>query len=370
MKVPGEPDQQLGSGARVRWSELDIVRGLAVIFMIANHLGVSTPASENSPTVSFLTFLGSMAPVLFFVVTGLGYGVGSTWKGRKSGDQYLTKLGILYAADAFLWLQPGRLVGNNFLGFIALSGLLLEWIRRSSRSLQVSLALAVLVTLTRFGIGPWVRSHHGFTYDGGWVPFLMGIGGMEGFAYPPCPWLVYPLLGFALGRIAGLNAPRIMARRGAWGLGLLVVAAGFSAIGMWLVSRGSTPFRWGTMSISFFLITLGVIPAALAVSLFLCRGDAPSTLGRLITLGGVRSLAVVPLHYLYRDLSLRRDEGRGPPGILGLARDWITSLLRELETRADARGLPPETRTRASGENDDRTDGGHGRDLALQPAAP
>lgn len=305
MKPPDESQQRVGAEVRARWIELDILRGLAVISMIANHLGVSSTADEHSRTVWFLTFLGSMAPVLFYLVTGLGYGVGSAGKARKSGEQYMTKFAVLYAADAFLWLGPGRWVGCNFLGFIAISGLLLEWIRRSRRSLQLALGLAALVVLVRFGLGPWVRSGLSPTSDPGWIAFLLGVSGMPGFNYPPCPWLFYPLLGFALGRVAGLNPAQVNARQGRLGLDLLVIAAGFSALGTVLVWRGSTPFRWGSVSVSFFLISLGVVAASLAVSLLMCRGNAPSRLGQLTALGGIRSFAVVPLHYLYRDLTLK-----------------------------------------------------------------
>ena len=57
--------------------------------------------------------------------------------------------------------------------------------------------------------------------------FLVGIEGKPGFAYPPCPWLFYAFLGFALGRLAAFHGARIKERAGAWGLGLLAVAAGF-----------------------------------------------------------------------------------------------------------------------------------------------
>ena len=304
MKPSGEPAVQVEQEVRVRWSELDILRGLAVIFMIANHLGVSTPAGENSPPAWFVTFLGSMAPVLFFLVTGLGYGVGSVRKAGNRGDKYLTKFAVLYAADAFLWLRPGVWLGNDFLGFIAISGLLLEGIRRLRRSLSLSLVLAVLAITMRFGLGPFARTHFGLDYDGGWVPFCWESDILRVFRIRPVPgWL--SLLGICRGTDRRLTASKVVERRIWLGLGLLLIGLSFSAVGAWMVWRGSVLFRWGTMSASFFLITLGVVSICLAVSLFLGRKGTPSWLGRLIMLSGVRSFAIVPIHYLYRDLSLQ-----------------------------------------------------------------
>lgn len=303
MTDSGVPGRQLGSEARTHFPELDIVRGLALVFMIANHLGVSTPAGETSGTVWFLTFLGSIAPALFFLVTGLGHGVGSANKAHKRGGEYLTRFLVLIAADAFLWLRPGVLMGNDFLGFIAVSGLLLEGIRRLPRGAWLSLALAALVVAVRFVAGPHVRSHGGLEH--GWWPFLLGINSMRGFSYPPCPWLAYPLIGYALGRWAGLNASRVTERGGTLASLLVVAALGCTAPGAWLVWRGGILFRWGTMSISFFLISLGVVAASLALALFLCTGPRLSRLGRALSLSGVRSFSVVPLHYLYRDFSQR-----------------------------------------------------------------
>ena len=68
-----------------------------------------------------LVFLGSFAPVLFFFLTGLGYGVQSAAGKRPRGQGYLIKVGILLLADALMWMKPGTYVGNDFLGFIGLS---------------------------------------------------------------------------------------------------------------------------------------------------------------------------------------------------------------------------------------------------------
>ena len=51
---------------RLHWPELDIVRGIAAVAMIVNHLGYKTlhPEQLSSGLTSHLVFIGSFAPVL------------------------------------------------------------------------------------------------------------------------------------------------------------------------------------------------------------------------------------------------------------------------------------------------------------------
>jgi uncharacterized membrane protein len=42
--------------------------------------------------------------------------------------------------------------------------------------------------------------------DPGWLRLAVGTNGRETIAYPPCPWLVYPLLGFAAGQTLATRA--------------------------------------------------------------------------------------------------------------------------------------------------------------------
>jgi hypothetical protein len=66
-----------------------------------------------------------------------------------------------------------------------------------------------------------------------------------------------------------------------------------------LTARGGVLFRYGTMSIAFYLASLAALAIFLALALVLCRWQAVKPLIDLGSLSGVRSLAVVPLHYLY-----------------------------------------------------------------------
>jgi hypothetical protein len=250
-----------------------------------------------------MTFLGGMAPVLFFLVSGLGHGVQSGSGRTVSLDRLLPKLLILFMADAFLWLRPGQVVGNDFIGFIALSSLILELIRRSRSSLTLAAGLILLITLARFGLGPLLRTpSESDTYRHA-LSVVLGVRGLEGFSYPICPWLVYPLMGYALGRVAALNWRHVQTRRASLSLGFLVLALMPLSLGLIVVLRGGILFRFGTMSLGFFFLSLATVFVALAVALHLSQVKLGPAIATMVSLSGVRSFAIVPLHYLFLDLT-------------------------------------------------------------------
>jgi hypothetical protein len=84
---------------------------------------------------------------------------------------------------------------------------------------------------------------------------------------------------------------------------LLAVLFGLSAVtsmsAVALAARGGVIFRYGTMSFGFYLASLSVLAISLALSLLVCRWQAVKPLIDLVSLGGIRSLTIVPLHYLY-----------------------------------------------------------------------
>jgi len=279
------------------WRELDLLRAIAAILMILNHIGVGTPALYSSKWVHGLVFAGSFAPVLFFHLTGLGYGIQSFARPGSRGQSYLIKVAILLVADALLWLRPGRFLGNDFLGFIGLSMLLLEWIRRAPHSGELALSLALGVGAIRFGAGPLLRPFLDGQGGARWLGFLVGINNQEGFSYPPCPWLVYPFLGYALGRF---TARRVEACRLRLVLliGVLVACALLSTLfSLATTAQGRVIFRYSTMSLGFFWASLAMLSISLAIALVLCRIGSIAGLVDWISLSGVRSLAIVPLHY-------------------------------------------------------------------------
>src|SRR5206468_3281203 len=115
---------------------------------------------------------------------------------KSKPQEYLTKVGILLLADALMWLEPGKYIGGDFLGFIGISMLLLEFLRRCPSSLEAATGLGLLLILVRFGLGPSVRTSIGPRSSSSPLGFLIGINSMETFSYPVSPWLSYPLFGY------------------------------------------------------------------------------------------------------------------------------------------------------------------------------
>ncbi len=280
------------------WPELDGLRGVAAAMMIANHVAVE--GRSDSGLVDAFGLVGSFAPVLFFFLTGLGSGVQSTRARRDDGLGFLVKVAILFAADSFLWAGPGRPIGMDFLGFIGLSMVLLRGLRRSPRGGVWAVLIFASFVVLRFAVGPAIRPR---LPEAAWarvVGFLLGINALEGFSYPPCPWMAYPFLGYALGRLAALRRPWLEDHRGRTALVFAGAAGLLAASTLVLVGRGAIFFRWGNMSLAYFTASLAAVGFCLA--LFVGLGGVKSIAApiALMSLGGVRSFAVVPLHYALR----------------------------------------------------------------------
>ena len=126
-----------GRPGRVIWPELDLLRGLAGLAMVVNHTAVavvpaaaatlvSLPEAPLSMTpVQWASFLGSFAPVLFFFISGVGYGLQARPGGVPAKPGLWPKVAVLVLADALLWRVAGFWIGLDFFGFIAASMLLL-----------------------------------------------------------------------------------------------------------------------------------------------------------------------------------------------------------------------------------------------------
>jgi len=276
--------------------QLDLLRGLAIVLMIVNHAGVRLldPKLQSAGPLAALVFLGSFAPVLFYLTTGFGVGIGKHSVDLAGFRSALLKAGLLAVADQFLFWKNGEPWGMDFLGFIAFSTVLVTAIRASISPVAVCVALIGSVITLRFGFGPWLARHYQLP---GVVVWLVGVEEIDNVIYPFSPWIVYPLLGFVLARgyqgIASSFATLLWSRLDAVAIGALVLAA---------VLHGAHAifFRWGTMSFAFFVLSLGVASVCvLAVWWMAVRWPLVS---RLLSLRGITSLAAVPIHYALIEL--------------------------------------------------------------------
>lgn len=288
----------MASSKRTQWVELDVLRGLAGIIMVYNHAAARwlTEAQRDDPLMGALFVIGSYAPVVFFATTGIGYGIQSELPRKRAGHAFgfLRKVWILLLADALLWLNQEVWIGLNFLGFIALCMLVLEPLRQRRVGWVWPLVGVLVVAALRYGVTPRLVDAVAPGQTPTLVHWLAGLGSPPGFSYPVLPWVGYALVGFSVGVLLQRKQDFVLERRRllAW----VWLAAGLVGLAgvWWLASRGANMMRWGTVSKVFF--ASGMVALALGSGLSLLA--APSAaLSRRLSLRGISSLAVVPIHY-------------------------------------------------------------------------
>ncbi len=283
--------------SNLHWQELDVLRGLAAILMIVNHLGYTTlsPEQLGQNWLGTLVFVGSFAPVLFFFVTGMGYGIQSSQKKATRWSVTFNKVGVLVLADLLMSWSANLWLGLDFLGFIALSSLVLEVIRNSKAPLTYCIIGFFSISFLRYGVGLFLRP----LGDGslpllGW---LLGTSDSPGVSYPLSPWLAYPFLGYWLGVLIVRNRSWIESDRIRTIYSLFLLASLPGIIALFLARHGASFFRWGTVGLGFYIASFGVILMGLAIALAICVKSKLSPFRSAVALNGISSLAVVPIHY-------------------------------------------------------------------------
>lgn len=295
--------KQGAQGDKLHLKELDVLRGLAAILMVVNHVGAAlAPASLLAqPVAGELFFIGSFAPVLFFFVTGVGAGIQSSR--HPAAGRWLTigmKVGILFMADLLMQWGRGRLIGLDFLGFIGLSVLVLEVIK-TLRFPTIACAAGIgLVSLMRYGVAPLLRSQ---SLELPWVLDWVVGNPVELVSYPLSPWMAYPLLGFLIGRSLQRYG-RLLSDRPTLILLGLTGAGIIPVIGSVLLAQRSEAafFRWGSVAIGFYIASFAVIAYGLFLAWAICRSYLLKPAQSFLALRGVASFAIVPIHYLLIDI--------------------------------------------------------------------
>jgi len=270
---------------RSRSLQLDAFRGLAAVFMIVNHAGYELlGAAASSPGwQSWLVFVGSAAPALFFFATGVGTGFGAG--GREAWASMLRKVVLLLAANLLMSWGGGGSLNFDFFGFAALSTFVLFLVRRAPRPVATAWLVLALVIFMRFGLAPLARGH---IERNTFAAFVTGIEPCWFVSYPVGPWLAFPLMGFLLGRAwpaGGHGEQRVIAALG-------LVALGVSTF---MAYRGAPVFRWASVSIAYFLSAIGIVALAWLAAGWLARARPPTAAA--LALRGPSSLLIVPLHY-------------------------------------------------------------------------
>lgn len=275
----------------------DVLRATAVMAMIANHSAVRVAAGgTESATWRVISELGSFAPVLFFFTTGFGYGIQAGFR-HQAGNKLKRlldsafKVLLLFAADAMLWLRPDSGWHLDFLAFIGIASALVVILELLPGSTYLAFGLLLTSVALRFVVGrgdpPISESWPLF------IQWCIGRPGITRIAYPLSPWIVFTLQGYLLGKFWQPISERLPGRLVFAVLSVTGVALARSAY--WIAANGAPYFRWGTMSLAYFI-------AALAATLIVLAGASvwtriPLQLRPITQIDGITSLAVVPIHY-------------------------------------------------------------------------
>jgi hypothetical protein len=277
--------------------ELDIWRGFAIIFMIANHAGIVFLGNydiRNTFEIA-IVFIGSFAPVLFFMITGFGYGISSGID--RSNWSVWYKAGILILMDILLRGGSVYAFGWDFLGFIALSMIIVNAISGASRPIVVCLTLMAALFGIRFILGPLFDRFGPINQDSGVLSSLLGLSSFAGISYWLTPWLFYPLLGFIAGRYYKRYRENLMRVKALASLCLLAGGLVFLFSAWILKLNDMIFFRWGTMSVSYFVLSFAILLLSALIAWLVSVQWPLYRWSRYVAQRGVSCLVIVPIHY-------------------------------------------------------------------------
>lgn len=199
-----------------RQFEIDIAKGLAIVFMVLVHTTEYFYCGKNPTFQAIAVFLGGpfAAPVFMFA---LGVGVNYT---RDSSPKHFAKRGchmlimsyvynlLVYAAPYILkYFQTGdsgyldtavvELLNVDILQFAALTFITFAIIKKFNlNTVQIIVYAAVVSVLGQF-------LTYSIILPDGWIKRILGLlwGSNEASFFPYCSWIVFPLVGYVFGKV-------------------------------------------------------------------------------------------------------------------------------------------------------------------------
>ena len=297
-----------------RLYSIDIMRAAAIILMVQVHfVGNLSPREPSSKILYDLSiFFGGFAAPTFTFLVGMSLWLWLNKQQTNDTDQsaarrFIIKRGLLIvlfgSIFAVIMWTPVEIFNWDILPMIGISTIILYAVRKVPTKYLI--ALSVLISL----IAPPLRqltnySHHWaygeYVYDFTLLDILLGVT-LQGY-FPLLPWLVFPIIGFCLGRAitptghSSTNLDRSIPILGI----ILVIIAAVGALSHQFSPIGS---GWYLSPISFYpastTYVLGVLGSILMAFWFLHRrydtGEAPTS--QFIHLYSKFSLTTYVLHH-------------------------------------------------------------------------
>ena len=260
-----------------RYHAIDILRTIAIIGMIQVHVveWLSGYIDYKSPLYQLSELLGSFPAAMFTFLVGMSLFISIKRQEAEGVDPQLIAdrnlrrgvaiffFGLLFLI--FVWM-PEEVFAWDILTFIGASLLIVFQLRKLSSKVLLSIALLVVAVSPVIRMLADYHSHWNkwgeYTISFAMPDVLMGF--FANAYFPLFPWIVFPLLGYVIGRACfgeqELRLPKILLPAGF----ILIIA---SMIMIYIssmvnlpeaVSWYISPFTFYPASTSFLLLAMGI----------------------------------------------------------------------------------------------------------------
>lgn len=281
-----------------RDASLDIIKGLALIFMIIQHLSVwlwdaswskSASLVAAHPVYFALTSLSAVSAPLFIFAAGIG----AAFLARKSGSNraflfrgaVLLLIGYCMNFTITSWWGPGSWYVLHLIGFSLLTMPLLRRMNRTTHIILITAALVAAAILQSLLNTPLAYGNDRMA-DMSLSLAPLRLAFVEGH-FPVLPWIAFFIAGYVCGEFISAQRIRPMLL---WGIGLVIAGAGIAAAGILLPS-----LYQGTWLMHIFAFSPGFYPLLPAVALMLLGGAMLITLLVRFISDAARATACNPL---------------------------------------------------------------------------
>ena len=272
---------------RTRDARLDVLKGFSCLLMVLAH----APFAYRHPWLLPFGYLGQLAPVLFFAVSGITAAQQSARK--RHGDIVVKYAAIFVLGFSYNAILQPRFLWNpqmEILQFIALSSMIVAVVGAVARTRDALLAAAGCFLVHFIAQIPGAPR-----FPGTWMLFAPGV-------FPVFPWLAFCFLG-----LAALN----LSQRGRLAAAAVcgAVLVGSLTVGMWSFTK------WN-MSVQYFVLCCSVLFLGFWLASTKLRDITPRTILFL----GRNSLLFLFAHWAWIKVAQRLDLSSFTDGLLlGLA---------------------------------------------------